>query len=138
MYDSLRSRTTGAFQSEDLSSRLFQTGIMKIQKVKESEQAHTTLNAKNLLPAIHNKTHFKAITSVFTAAGAENSLVDHNNIFEKALKDAQYNNEVSPRKEEEDEVSNFGEIEKMANLENIDVHEIFSDKLNHYKTQNLS
>lgn len=85
VYDQLCSRITSAFQEKDLVGRDLKSTI------RNSRRLNQTTSPKQLLPSIHNKTHFKAATSVFLKSQLEKSLKDNSNFLSRALRDVSPN-----------------------------------------------
>jgi hypothetical protein len=89
------------------------------QKLKNSLKGNRKQNysaiPKQLLPSIHNKTHFKAATSIFLKSRLENSLKDRTNYLSRALRDVspQYTNSKVPENERALEDSN--QVSKPSN-----------------------
>lgn len=85
VYDQLCSRITSAFQEKDIASRDLKSTI------RNSRRLNQTTSPKELLPSIHNKTHFKAATSIFLKSQLERSLKDNSNFLSRALRDVSPN-----------------------------------------------
>jgi len=59
VYDELNSRITSAFKAKDLANDDLKSTLRNQRRLNQ------TISPKQLLPSIHNKTHFKAATSIF-------------------------------------------------------------------------
>lgn len=81
VYDQLKTRITTAFQIKELASEKLNSTL------KHKREQNHTISPKQILPSIHNKTHFKAATSVFLRSELENSLKDKSNFLSRALRD---------------------------------------------------
>jgi len=55
--------------------------------IRNFHKKNQTISPKQLLPSIHNKTHFKAATSIFLGGQLEGSLKDKSNFLSRALRD---------------------------------------------------
>jgi hypothetical protein len=81
VYDQLSKRITSEFREKDMIDRSLKSTIRNHRKLNQ------TTSPKQLLPSIHNKTHFKAATSVFLKSQLEKSLKDKTNYLSRALRD---------------------------------------------------
>jgi len=81
VFDQLHSRITSAFEARELADDKLRESIKKQRKFNQ------TITPKQLLPNIHNKTHFKAVTSIYLKSELEKSLKDKSNYLSRALRD---------------------------------------------------
>lgn len=81
VYDQLSRRIASAFRTKDL------VGAKIKGSFRDSKRANQTTSPKQLLPSLHNKTHFKAATSIFLKSQLEKSLKDKTNYLSRALRD---------------------------------------------------
>jgi hypothetical protein len=81
VYDQLSKRIASAFQTKEL------IGTKLKGTFRDSKRANQTTSPKQLLPCLHNKTHFKAATSIFLKSQLEKSLRDKTHYLSRALRD---------------------------------------------------